>query len=129
MSDTRGSKQVDSVVDAANKIKVVLSNNPKYTFGTDDEPVGQKQLEQAITDLQDSHTGVLDKDANRTAAIIDRQTKLTTLRSLVPRGRSGIRSDFGTDSAEYQQSGCKRTSSRKKPTRKNGNGNGNGGTH
>ena len=125
--DNTGSKQINTVAEAAGKINIVMKENPEFTIGK--EAISQKAFEKLIEDLTESHTTFLDKDAVRTSAKNDRQTKMRELRKLITRARSGIRSSFGSDSTEYQLSGCKRDSDRKKPARKNGNGNGNGGTN
>ena len=105
----------------------MLTKNTKFSFGKDD--IGQEEFEQAIKDLNDAHASFLTTDADRKSAKNDRRAKMRSLQSLITSARSGIRSKFGSDSTEYELSGCKRDSARQKPRRKNGNGNGNGGAH
>ena len=113
----KGRKTLDSTVADAHKIATVWKDNPKLDLG---ETVGLKDFQQSISDTETADADYVTKALDFTAAKILLQQKVRELRALITRARSGFRAQYGPDSTQYEQSGAKRSSQRKKPTRTKG---------
>jgi len=105
---------VPDVVKDADKVIGVWKVNPTFTmmgvtaadFSTATQTV--RDMEAVIEAKRQELSGLLDR----------RDDQAKALNEWVTRARSGIRSNFGPDSAEYAQAGGVRKSERKHPQRK-----------
>ena len=102
------------VVKDADKVIGVWKANPAFSI------MGTTQADfSASTQTVRDMDAVIEAKRQELTGLVDRRDdQAKALSEWVTRARSGIRSNFGPDSAEYEQVGGKRKSERKPPVRK-----------
>jgi len=102
------------VVKDADKIIGVWKANPAFSM----MGVILADFTAATQAIRDMEADIEAKRQELSGMVDRRDDKALALSEWVTRARSGIRSNFGPDSAEYAQAGGVRKSERKKPQRK-----------
>ena len=100
-----------NVVEDADKIIGVWKANPTFSI----MGITQADFVAATDDIRNRNTAIADMQRELTGLIDRRDDKALALSEWVTRALSGVRSNFGPDSAEYEQAGGTRKSERKKP--------------
>jgi hypothetical protein len=107
-------KTVDSVIDDAERLVKVWSENVKFSMG--DLTLEGLRLE--ITKLRNLKQSRDETRINLSKLVDNTNDQLKLLESYNIRGRSGMKAIFGPDSAQYAQVGGTRLSERKPVSRK-----------
>ena len=100
----------------AHDVQSVWESMPTYKMGE----VNLKDFKAAYDAAQELTDDYAKKDLELTGVRGNRDDSLRGLSGLITRFRSGMRSSFGPDSIQYEQSGGTRSSAKKAPARKNG---------
>jgi uncharacterized protein YqgV (UPF0045/DUF77 family) len=105
---------VPDVVKDADKVIGVWKVNPTFSMMGTTLAVFSAST-RTVRDME----AVIEAKRQELSGLVDRRDdEAKALSKWVTRARSGIRSNFGPDSAEYAQAGGVRQSERKHPTRK-----------
>jgi hypothetical protein len=107
-------KPVDSILNEAEQIARVWTDNPTFTLGD----LTLAQFQALITNLRTRRGETEDLRTQLTAAINDTNGQAVAVSEAITRARSGFRAFFGPDSTQYEQAGGTRRSERKRPARK-----------
>ena len=100
----------------AHDVQSVWESMPTYTMGE----VKLKDFKAAYDAAQELMDEYAKKDLELTGVRSNRDDSVRQLSLLITRFRSGMRSSYGPDSVQYEQSGGTRSSAKKAPVRKNG---------
>lgn len=106
----------------AGDIEKVWVANPTLTFGQDGDPLNPKvtlaAYQEAKQKVQDLVKQIATVRSTLTKLVDNKDDAAGDLTLMNTRALSMVRSQFGPDSAEYDQAGAVRTSERKTPVRK-----------
>ena len=106
--------KTNRVINEANRIVRVWGENPGFQLGT----ITLADVHAAIERLSQLDEHVRSLRSKLIEEIDRRDDTARALNEIVVRARSGIRANFGPDSAQYEQAGGTRTSERKPRRRK-----------
>jgi hypothetical protein len=107
--------KVTSTLRDAHDVQNVWVSIPNFTMGT----VSLKDFNEAYEAAQEMNKDYASKELELTGVRGNRDDKVRELSGLITRFRSGMRSIYGPDSVQYEQSGGTRSSARKAPVRNN----------
>jgi hypothetical protein len=100
-----------NVVEDAEKIIGVWQANPAFSIMS----ITLDEFKAATDDIRSRDAAIKARRQELTGLVDERDDKALTLSEWVSRALSGIRSNFGPDSAQYEQAGGTRKSERKTP--------------
>jgi hypothetical protein len=102
---------IDDVIADGERIIRVWKDNPAFGLGD----VTLAQFEAMITELRTLRGQVETTRTQLTQLVNQSNDKLTNIKTITTRARSGFRAFFGPDSSQYEQAGGTRASERKRP--------------
>lgn len=107
-------KTVDSIIDDAERLALVWSENNKFSMGD----LTLEGLRAEITKLRNLKQSRDEMRTSLSKLVDDTKDQMKLVDSYSTRGRSGMKAIFGPDSAQYAQVGGTRLSERKATVRK-----------
>ena len=105
--------KVTSTLDDAHGVKSVWESIPRFKMGS----ITLEDFNTMYAAAEDLNKVYASKEVELTGIRSSRDDKVRELSDLITRFRSGMRSVYGPDSVQYEQSGATRASARKKPVR------------
>jgi hypothetical protein len=108
--------KITVTLEDAHDVQNVWESMPTYTMGE----VKLKDFNAAYDAAEELTKDYATKDLELTGIRGNRDDKLRELSELITRFRSGMRSSFGPDSVQYEQSGGTRSSAKKARVRNHG---------
>jgi hypothetical protein len=108
--------KITVTLEGAHDVQNVWESMPTYTMGE----VKLKDFNAAYDAAEELTKDYATKDLELTGIRGNRDDKLRELSELITRFRSGMRSSFGPDSVQYEQSGGTRSSAKKARVRNHG---------
>ena len=99
-------KSFDHILAEAEQLIRVWIANPALSLGG----ITLEMVQSLVASFKDSRSAVQDMRTQLTKVVSDTNDKAAQLADIVVRGRTGVRAQFGPESAEYQQTGGTRPS-------------------